>query len=197
MPDALELPGVRRAVVPLVRAGDAVVDELVADRLPRLAAVVGALDQLPEPAAGLRRIQPIRVDGRALEVVDLPAAKVGAADVPLFALAVRCQDERALACADQYSYSALSLLFSLSFPPLRGGFFTTTTIHARPSSLHPRRGRVPLYCRSGRLEIDILAEKICRRVLLKVICQACGSTAFGLEGGRALSSTILEQLLQE
>ena len=40
MPDALELPGMRRAVVPLVRAGDAVVDELVADRLPGLAAVV-------------------------------------------------------------------------------------------------------------------------------------------------------------
>ena len=45
MPDALELPGVRRAVVPLVRAGHAVVDELVAHRLPGLAAVVGALDQ--------------------------------------------------------------------------------------------------------------------------------------------------------
>ena len=51
MPDALELPGMRRAVVPLVRAGHAVVDELVADRLPGLAAVVRALDQLPEPAA--------------------------------------------------------------------------------------------------------------------------------------------------
>ena len=79
MPDALELPGVLRAVVPLVRAGDAVVRELVADRLPRLAAVVGALDHLPEPAAGLRRIQPVRVGGRALEVVDLPAREVGAA----------------------------------------------------------------------------------------------------------------------
>ena len=96
MPDALELPGVRRAVVPLVRAGDAVVHELVAHRLPRLAAVVGALDHLPEPAAGLRRIQPIRVGGRSLEVVDLPAREVGAADVPPFALAVRRQDERAL-----------------------------------------------------------------------------------------------------
>ena len=96
MPDALELPGVRRAVVPLVRAGDAVVDELVAHRLPGLAAVVGALDDLPEPAAGLRGIQPIRVGGRSLEVVDLPAREVGAADVPPLALAVRRQDERAL-----------------------------------------------------------------------------------------------------
>ena len=115
MPDALELPGVRRAVVPLVSAGDAVVHELVAHRLPRLAAVVGALDQLPEPAAGLRRIQPVRVGGRSLEVVDLPARKMGTADVPLFALAVRRQDERALACANQYPYSAHPRSF-----PLRG-----------------------------------------------------------------------------
>ena len=56
VPDALELPRVRRAVVPLVRAGHAVVGELVADRLPGLAAVVGALDHLAEPAAGLRRV---------------------------------------------------------------------------------------------------------------------------------------------
>ena len=75
MPDALELPGVRRAVVPLVRAGNAVVDELVADRLPGLAAVARALDQLAEPAAGLRGVEAVRIDGRALEVVDLPAAR--------------------------------------------------------------------------------------------------------------------------
>src|SRR5439155_8972499 len=81
MPDALELPGVRRAVVPQVRAGGAVVDELVADRLPRLAAVVGPLDHLAEPAAGLRRVQPVRVGRRALQVVDLPALEVGAVDV--------------------------------------------------------------------------------------------------------------------
>ena len=60
VPDALELPRVRRAVVPLVRAGNAVVDELVADRLPGLAAVVRALDHLPEPAAGLRGVEPVR-----------------------------------------------------------------------------------------------------------------------------------------
>src|SRR5271165_1051134 len=75
MPDALELPGMGRAVVPLVRAGDAVVHELVAHRLPRLAAVAGALDLLPEPAAALRCIQPVRIDGRALEMVDLPASE--------------------------------------------------------------------------------------------------------------------------
>ena len=63
MPDALELPGVGRAVVPLMRSRDAVVDELVADGLPRLAAVVGALDELSEPAGALRRVQTIRVSG--------------------------------------------------------------------------------------------------------------------------------------
>ena len=86
MPDSLELPGVRRAVIPLVSAGDAVVFELVADRLPSLAAVVGALDLLPEPAAALRRVQPVRVNGRALDVVDLPARKVGTADIPALRL---------------------------------------------------------------------------------------------------------------
>src|SRR5256886_10583464 len=89
---------------------DAVVDELVPHRLPRLATVVGALDQLPEPAAGLRRIQPIRVSGRSLQVVDLPAPEVGATDVPPFARCVRRQDERALPCTDQNPYHAHSFL---------------------------------------------------------------------------------------
>ena len=89
MPDALELPGMRRAVIPQVRARRAGVLEFVADRLPRLAAVIGALDHLPEPAAGLRRKQPVRVNGRPLEVINLPAREVGAADIPLLALAVR------------------------------------------------------------------------------------------------------------
>ena len=61
VPDALELPRMRRAVVPLMRAGHAVVLELVADRLPRLAAIVGSLHDLPEPAGALRRVEAIRV----------------------------------------------------------------------------------------------------------------------------------------
>src|SRR5206468_8104284 len=80
MPDALELPGVLRAVVPLVggerfaRRRRSVVDELVAlafghlagrrrhaaaGRLPRLAPVARALDHLTEPSAGLRGIDAI------------------------------------------------------------------------------------------------------------------------------------------
>src|SRR5437763_12621539 len=136
MPDALELPGVLRAVEKLVgrerlagfRGG--VVDELVAlalghavrrrgrlaGRRPRLvpgfAAVVGALDDLPEPTARLRRVQPVRVHGRAFQVVNLPAGEVGAADVPLLALAVRGQYERALACPHQNPYSTHPFLLT-------------------------------------------------------------------------------------
>ena len=89
VPHALEFPRVRRAVVPLVRAGHAVVRELVADRLPGLAAVVRPLNRLAEPAARLRRVKPIRIGRRTLEVVDLPAAEMRPADVPFLALAVR------------------------------------------------------------------------------------------------------------
>src|SRR5208337_3003920 len=127
MPDALELPGVLRAVVKLMRGEGlagfwrCVVDEFVAlaarhaagrgrhsasGCFPRLATVARALDDLSKPAAGLRCIEAVRIGGRALHVVDLPARKVGATDLPPFALAVRCQDERALARADQYSYAA-------------------------------------------------------------------------------------------
>ena len=110
VPDALELPGMLRAVIPQMsgkgfagfRGG--IVNEFVARagghaarpghlfasrRLPRLAAVVRALDDLAEPSAGLRSIDPVRVGRRALQVVHLPARKVGTAHLPLFALAVR------------------------------------------------------------------------------------------------------------
>src|SRR5262249_148739 len=53
MPHARERPWVRRAVVPLMGSGNAVIYELVADRFPDFAAVVRALDQLSEPAAAL------------------------------------------------------------------------------------------------------------------------------------------------
>src|SRR5436309_3424029 len=43
-------------------------------------------------------------------MVDLPAPEVGALDVPPPTLGVRGQDERALACTNQYPYSAHPLL---------------------------------------------------------------------------------------
>src|SRR5215469_14350769 len=106
VPDPGELPRVRRAVVPLVRAGLALIAEVVADRLPGHPAVVGPLDQLAEPAGGLRRVQPVLVGGRSLEVVDLPAGEVRPADLPLLAFPVRTEHERALARSHEYSYTA-------------------------------------------------------------------------------------------
>ena len=120
MPDAFELPRVLRAVVPLVRTHFAFIDELVAFAfgraigagqllgaaagcLPGLAAIVGALDYLAEPTARLRRVDAVRLSGRAFEVIHFPAREMRPADFPILALAVRRQDERALLCADQYS----------------------------------------------------------------------------------------------
>src|SRR5204862_4927882 len=87
MPDALELPGVLGAVVPLVRGerlaglGRGVVHELVALTgrhavrplrhaaarcLPRLARVAGALNDLSEPPARLRGVETIGIRGPSL-----------------------------------------------------------------------------------------------------------------------------------
>src|SRR5207248_3484013 len=64
VPDTGEDVRVRRAVVPGVGADLAFVAEVVADRFPGLTAVVRALHDLPEPAARLRRVEPVRVQRR-------------------------------------------------------------------------------------------------------------------------------------
>src|ERR1700683_4766536 len=112
VPDPGELPWVWRAVIPLMRPGRAVVAELVADRCPGGAAVAGTLNDLAEPAAGPRRVQPIRVGRRPLDVVDLPAREVRAADLPPLAAAVRAHHERSLARPDQDPYTAHRLPLS-------------------------------------------------------------------------------------
>src|SRR5436309_1017705 len=131
MPHALELPGVRGAVVPQMRPDLALVDEFVALAFghaaggglrtaagggPRLAAIVGALDDLPEPRARLRGEDAIRLNGRPLEVIDLPAREVRACDLPRLARAVRCQDERALLRPDQKSDLAHGSIVTRSAP---------------------------------------------------------------------------------
>src|SRR5687767_11656189 len=68
---------------------------------PRLAAVIGALDDLPEPAAGLRHVDSLRIDRRSLHVINLPAAKVRTGDIPLLAFAVGGEDEGAFLGADE------------------------------------------------------------------------------------------------
>src|SRR5262245_36586908 len=104
MPDALELPGMLRTVVKLVRSDVAFVEEHIAlalghsirthqvfgfgsGRVPGFAAVIGALDDLPEPATRLRRVDAIRIRGRALEMIHLPPREVRPADLPILAFA--------------------------------------------------------------------------------------------------------------
>src|SRR5437879_3517608 len=98
MPNTLELPRMLRAVVELVSAHLAFINELVAlalghalgagcqpaaGRLPGLAAVIGTLNDLSEPAAGLRGVDAVRFNGRAFQVIDLPAGEMRAADFPV------------------------------------------------------------------------------------------------------------------
>src|SRR5688572_33082969 len=91
----------RGAIVPLVGTGHAVVHELVADRSPGLAPVIGSLHRLTEPSAALRGIDAVRLGGGPLRVVNLPPGEVGAADAPAVALAVGGKDECPLSGADQ------------------------------------------------------------------------------------------------
>src|SRR5690242_2513906 len=152
MPDALELPGMLRAVVKLMggerSAGfcGSVVNKFVALAFghaararsgftrrragldPGFAAVIGALNNLAEPAAGLRGVDAVGILGRSFHVVNLPAGEMRAVHVPLFPLAVRGQNECALACANQDSYSAHSVLPPVigSMPMRNGKYFTST-----------------------------------------------------------------------
>src|SRR6266536_135372 len=123
MPDTFELPGVLCSVVPLMRRkwfttlGRSVVSEFVAfafgrairafqflraaaRRVPGFAAVVGALNDLPKPTARLRRVNATRVNWRAFHMINFPTRKMRAANLPSFARTIRCQNERALPCAD-------------------------------------------------------------------------------------------------
>src|ERR1700756_5212909 len=136
MPDALKFPGMLLAIVKLVSGklftgfGGRIVYEFVALALghtvwtgrftrgrsglvPRLAPIIGALDDLPKPAAGLRSIDAIRIGRRAFEVIQFPACQVRAADLPVFAFAVCVKNECALARAYEYPYLAHALLLRL------------------------------------------------------------------------------------
>src|SRR5579862_1516414 len=132
MPDALELPRMLRPVIPLMsceRRRSGVVDEFIALALghsarscllagrrsrlvPRFAAIVRTLNDLPEPAAGLRGINSIRIYGRSLQVIEFPPGKVRAADLPVLAFAVCRKNECAFASAHQDSDFAHELFLS-------------------------------------------------------------------------------------
>src|SRR5882757_6563307 len=117
MPNALKLPRMLRAVVPLVRARHTVIDKLVAlafrravgtfqilraasGRVPFFSAVIRALNDLAEPRAGLRCINSARIDWRTFYVINLPSRKMRTADFPSLAGAIRCQDERPFSCTN-------------------------------------------------------------------------------------------------
>src|SRR5262249_6549181 len=120
---------------------------------PGPAAVVGALDQLPEPAVGLGRVEPVRVGWRPGEVVDLPAAEVRPVHRPAVTAAIRGQCERALACADQHSYTAhglFLLLFDLFDRAILGKIVRRAETHRpQPSLLHPDDERAPFVVAAG------------------------------------------------
>src|SRR5437868_502408 len=123
MPDALEFPRMLGAVVPLMGRERfpcfrrSVVNEhvtfalrrpfrrhqvlrLCARRIPRFAAVIGTLNDLPEPSACLRRVDPVGINRRTLHVINFPTREMWAANFPSFPRAIGSQDERALSCAD-------------------------------------------------------------------------------------------------
>src|SRR5262252_3925329 len=123
MPDTLELPRMLRAVVELMgrerfaRLSRGIVDKLVAfpfrrsagtrgrlagrsSRLvPGFAAIVGALDDLPEPAAGLGCVDAVRIGGRSFQVIHLPSREVRTVNLPVFAFAIGGQNKCAFARA--------------------------------------------------------------------------------------------------
>src|SRR5437764_128196 len=96
----------RRAVVPRVRAWGALVTKVVTCGFPRVASIVGALQDLAKPSARLRGVEPLGVGRRPFYVVDLPARKVRALDLPGLPAAVRRDHESALAGPDEKANSA-------------------------------------------------------------------------------------------
>lgn len=103
MPDPFKFPGMRRAIVPLMCAGFAVVLKVIADRLPRFSSVVGPLNRLSVPISELGRIDPIWIGGRAIDMKNFPAAELRPVNSPVFSLCVAGQDEGAFGRANQYS----------------------------------------------------------------------------------------------
>src|SRR4029077_16463249 len=55
-------------------------------------------------------------------MINFPAGKMRPLHFPVFALPIRCQDERALTCSSQYSYSAHLLKLLTANYADQGGF---------------------------------------------------------------------------
>ncbi len=65
--------------------------------IPSLAAVIGSLNDLPEPIAALRCIDSIGIDRRSLHVVDRPTAEERPFDFPFLSFAIGMKNEGTLA----------------------------------------------------------------------------------------------------
>src|SRR5215831_15391355 len=112
MPHAFEFPWMLCAVVPLMCCQRfssfrrSVVHELVAltfwhpvgtfqllraaaGSRPLFTAVIGALNDLPKPPAGLRCIDPVRINRRTFQMINLPPREMRPANLPSFARAIR------------------------------------------------------------------------------------------------------------
>ena len=74
--------------------------------MPGFPTVVGALDDLAEPSAGLRGVYAVGIRPANLQVIPLPAGEVRAGNVPVFPLAIRSKDECAFAHPVKHSYFA-------------------------------------------------------------------------------------------
>ena len=106
VPHPLELPRMRRPVIPLMRSRHALIRKLVSHRSPRLSAVVRPLQNLSKPPARLRRIQAVRIHRRSLHVVHLPPRKKRPAHLPILPLAIGAQHKSPLLRPHQHSYTA-------------------------------------------------------------------------------------------
>jgi hypothetical protein len=139
VPDAFEFPRMRGAVVPLVRARNSVIGELVADCFPGFATVAAPLHRLAEPVVRLRCVDSVRIDWRRLQVIELPAAELRFADIPLLALAIGRQDKRAFARANQHSHPIHRLLLRKSVASLMSRS-SCNAIHFWPIGISARAG---------------------------------------------------------
>ena len=69
------------------------------------AAIVRSLDQLSKPAARLRGIEAVWVNGGSGDVGEFPFRKVRGTGFPINPFSIRGKDKGSFACANQYAYS--------------------------------------------------------------------------------------------
>ena len=108
----------------------------------RSATIVGALDDLPEPAAGLGGIDAVGINRRALDVVNLPTGKVRAGNRPLLRLpsAVRMKAPSFVPTRIRTSLMVVSLNVTDQIHlKLRGGASAPYILRVNP----PRHCRFP------------------------------------------------------